>query len=274
MEKIQLFIGSGEASLIERKVFIYSILKNTKHPIDIFVFNGTHNSIEKNKDTPVLSPMPLYIKYQNFTEFSNYRWYIPQICEFKGKAIFADSDMVCLGDIADFYHQEMGDYDILAKEDAYNLNSNTTKTWGMSLALFDCNKAKFDVEKHFNEIEEGLYSLKDLHQMSPNFLNYHPYKIGPIAKGWNDFDYLDENTKLIHYTNLYTQPWKTKGHEYASIWYQYFNDARNDGFITEEDIRISIMRSYLRKDIIKDTSIDFKIGKKNAFKQLLREFFS
>ena len=272
METIKLFVGSGEASVIERKVLIYSVMKHTKRPIDIFVFNGTHNSIEKNNEPPVLCPMPLHIKYRNVTEFSNYRWYIPQLCNFEGKAIFADSDMICLSDVGDFFDQNMGENAMLAKPNAYKLGDANETRWGMSLTLFDCSKCHFDVENFFSEIDNNLYTLTDLHQMTPQFMKYHTYKIGNIAKGWNEFDYYDEHTKLIHYTNLYTQPWKDKGHKFGDLWFTYLNEAMESGFITKEDIDKAIIRSYARKDLLKGNDYKSRIGKKNAIKQLIKEF--
>ena len=46
---VKVFIGSGEASLLERKVAIYSLQKHTKRNLDIYVFNGTHNAFELNE---------------------------------------------------------------------------------------------------------------------------------------------------------------------------------------------------------------------------------
>ena len=59
--------------------------------------------------------MPLDIKYQNYTEFSNYRWFIPQLCNFEGRAVWLDSDMVCLEDIAHFFDTDMDENALLAK---------------------------------------------------------------------------------------------------------------------------------------------------------------
>ena len=36
-----------------------------------------------------------------------------------------------------------------------------------------------------------------------------PANIGYLENYWNDFDHLDENTRLIHNTKRKTQPWKT-----------------------------------------------------------------
>ncbi|NEP28176.1 MAG: glycosyl transferase, partial [Moorea sp. SIO3I6] len=69
-ERVRVFIGSGEASLVERKVSIYSLRKHSHRELDIYVFNGTHNAIEHNDDQPYLAPMSLRVKYRNTTEFS------------------------------------------------------------------------------------------------------------------------------------------------------------------------------------------------------------
>jgi hypothetical protein len=55
-EHIKIFIGSGEASVLERKTLIYSLYKHTKRKLDIYVFNGTHNAIEHNQAEPILTP--------------------------------------------------------------------------------------------------------------------------------------------------------------------------------------------------------------------------
>ena len=73
-QDVKVFIGSGEASLIERKVLIHSLRKHSQRKLDIYVFNGTHNSVELNDEKPFLAPMSLRVKYRNVTEFSFYRF--------------------------------------------------------------------------------------------------------------------------------------------------------------------------------------------------------
>jgi lipopolysaccharide biosynthesis glycosyltransferase len=114
-ESIRIFIGSGEASLLERKTLIYSLHKHTKRELDIYVINGTHNAIEHNPEEPILAPLPLKLKYRDSdTEFGLYRYLIPQICHYQGKAIYLDSDIVCLADIGELWDAELKDVDLLA----------------------------------------------------------------------------------------------------------------------------------------------------------------
>lgn len=243
-----VYIGSGEASTLERKVLIHSLKKNTRRKLVIHVFNGTHNALETEGHLPQMLPMPLNVKYANVTEFSNYRFLIPSLCNFEGRAIWLDSDMLCIGDISELYDTDMGDYDFLAKKSAYGLAE--TDQWGLSVSLFDCRKAKFDVAKYFSEIGEKYYTYGDLHQMTPKFLSFHPFKIGPMDPKWNDFDFFDKETKLIHYTNLYTQPWKYRSHPYGDLWFVHFEEAYKSGFITDRDIELALVRSYVRRDLL------------------------
>ena len=80
--------------------------------------------------------MPLKIKYQNVTEFSLYRYLIPQICNYQGRAIYIDSDTVCLTDISELFETNLGENHFLAKRE-------TTEEWGLSVMLIDCEKCRF-----------------------------------------------------------------------------------------------------------------------------------
>lgn len=247
---VRVFIGSGEASLLERKTLIYSLKKHCSRELDIYVFNGTHNAVERNDEEPVLANLPLWIKYRNFTEFSNYRFLIPEICGHEGRAIFLDSDMVCLSDIAEFFDQPMNGNDMLAKGEAYKGQDS----WGMSQILFDCSKCRFDLEAIFRQMDRDEFTNTDFHQMTTAFLARHPYSLGAYSTDWNVFDHCDATTKLIHYTNLNTQPWKFPGHPFENVWFRYFNKAREAGEITDQDIRKTLTRAYARRDILNPTS--------------------
>ncbi len=244
---IRVFIGSGEASLLERKVLIYSLCTHTQRPLDIYVLNGTHNAVELNDQEPFLAPMSLRVKYRNVTEFSLYRYLIPQLCNYQGRAIYLDSDTICLTDIGQLFDTPLDGCDFLAKSEAYTQLG--TQLWGLSVMLIDCDRCRFDLESILTEIDQGKYSYTDFACMSAQFLQYRPYQIGSLDPEWNVFDYWDANTRLIHYTNLKTQPWKYPNHPYGELWFQYLNAAISAGIVTEEDIEISLSRSYIRSTI-------------------------
>lgn len=260
-----VFIGSGEASVLERKTLIHSIRKNTPGGAEIIVFNGTHNTIEREGSEPQLAPMSLRAKYQNITEFSNYRFLIPGLCGFAGRAIYLDSDMICLTDLNDLFNASMDGAHFLAKPATA---PGGEPRWGLSVALYDCALCRFDLELYVQEMAEGRYGYNDMHQMTPRFLACHPFRIGKIDPNWNSYDHLDNKTKLIHYTNLYTQPWKFRGHPHGKIWFQYLQEAHERGLVTDADIELGIRRGYVRPDLNKGNAIGVVDVVKNALSDL------
>ena len=247
-QPFSVFIGSGEASLLERKVLIYSLRKHASRALDIRVFNGTHDALEREGCAPLPLNTPIQAKYRNVTEFSNYRFLIPQLCGHAGRAVYLDSDTVCLADIAELAEAPMDRNAILALPDAYRHSGD--ERWGLSVALFDCARCRFDLQAIFDEIAAGLYTYTDLHQLTPRFRASHPVAVGALDPNWNVFDRHDSSTKLIHYTNLLTQPWKYRGHPYGELWFRYFAEARRAGFVSDADIETTLVRSYARQDLL------------------------
>ena len=242
-QPVRIFIGSGEASALERKTLIHSLRKHTRRPLDLYVFNGTHNAVEHNDEPPQLAPMSLRVKYQNFTEFSMYRFLIPQLCGHEGRALFIDSDTVCLGDIGELFDTPM-DGAAMKCVKAYDDGE-----WAASVMLMDCSKCRFDLEQIFDEIDAGKYSYGDFTKMGDSFLSLHPHEIRELDARWNVFDRCETDTKIIHYTNLMTQPWKFAGHPFESLWFSYFFEAKESGFITDVDLQRATWRGYARPDI-------------------------
>jgi lipopolysaccharide biosynthesis glycosyltransferase len=244
---LKIFIGSGEQSLLERKVLIYSLHKHTQSNLDIAVFNGTHNAVEKGGQPPALAPLPLHLKYRNQTEFSLYRYLIPELCSFSGRALYLDSDMICLQDIGGLFDVDVAGYDFMAKREYADRDGE--KMWGLSVMLINCERSRFPLEKIFEEIDRGLYTYTEFSQMGKKFLAHHPYQIGEIDPSWNVFDHADPNTRLIHYTNLSTQPWKYPGHPQGELWFSYLREACAAGFVTDHDINLTVQRGYARPDL-------------------------
>lgn len=242
-EPIVIFIGSGEASIVECKVLIYSLHKHTKRPLDIRVFNGTHGSLEHSGGTETVS-LPLHIRYcMGWTEFGLYRFMVPQACGHSGKAIYLDSDIVCLSDIGELFDRPFGEADFLAAPDP---KVTGQPRWRTSVMLMDCARARFDLPAIFEAIAERQFNQGDFMQMSPRFLAWHHYRIDALEPVWNDLDHLDVHTRLIHFTDMFRQPWKHHGHPHAGLWFQYFREAVAGGWLSEEDIALSIRRNYVR----------------------------
>ncbi len=272
-ERVKVFIGSGEASLLERKVLIYSLHKHTDRDLDIYTFNGTHNAVERNNEEPFLAPMSLKVKYRNTTEFSYYRFLIPQLCHHQGKAIWLDSDIIVLHDIGELFDTPMENNHLLMKKTAYADLSPDLDPYCPAIMLIDCDRVQFDLESLIHEVDQERYSDRDLMHMTTRFRSFHPFQIGEFDPQWNIRDYWDQQTKLIHYTNLETQPWKYHDHPYGELWFQYLYEAIQEGYVTQRDIDLSKVRAYVRPDLMRGnfSPLQRKVNRaKSALKKLSR----
>lgn len=165
------------------------------------------------------------------TEFSMTRFLVPYLMDYKGWALFADSDVLCLTDIADLWREverQPGKAVYVVQHD-YTPTEGTKmdgqiqtvyarKNWS-SVMLFDCSKCTALTPKYVNEAT-GL----QLHR----FQWLPDAEIGALPMEWNVLvDEPNQTTrppKILHYT--LGGPW-FRDHangSYSDLWYKEHGD--------------------------------------------------
>lgn len=187
----KLFIGTSpnhSDQTIER-IYEYTLLKNTSSSLDIhwMFLNNDKNNYWHDWNTK-----------KWFTPFSGFRWAIPHYCNFQGRAIYTDVDMINLKDISELYEIDMKGKPFAARKGI---------RWGFEFCVMviDCEMAG-----------DLIWSLKKLkkkefaHSFHRNLFanSEHVCEINPR---WNCLDGEDRSIDEIfqlHFTNMSTQPWK------------------------------------------------------------------
>lgn len=133
------------------------------------------------------------------TPFSGFRWGIPAACDYHGKAIYMDSDVILLGDIAELYNQRMAPGKVaLAKGGG---------SWRYCVSLWDCAAMEglvFPIER--------LRKVATSHREMVNYMASHPHLTQEFMGDWNSLDgighsnLLDGKLKALHYTDMRHQP--------------------------------------------------------------------
>lgn len=128
------------------------------------------------------------------TPFSAFRWAIPHVCNYEGKAIYMDVDQILMADIGDLWDQpHPGNKALLTKDQKHSC-----------VILFDNARMKpmlptFDALRR----TEGLYR-----QVRNNVGS----ATAPFKGNWNCLDgenyssLADPDIKIIHFTKVETQP--------------------------------------------------------------------
>ncbi len=127
------------------------------------------------------------------TPFSVFRWAIPHVCNFEGKAIYMDVDMIARDDIAKLWNQEVPKA-ILWKDEKNSC-----------VMLMDCGKLK-----------KVLPPFESMRRKQGGYSVYRDTNARPVAtkfKGnWNCLDgenyptLADPDIKVLHFTTVPTQP--------------------------------------------------------------------
>jgi hypothetical protein len=124
---------------------------------------------------------------------------------YQGRAVVMDPDIFAVGDINELLGRDMQGAAILCRPKSGN--KGRKGAYASSVMLLDCDKlTHWDFERDFRAMFEPAQR---------DYMDWISLKlenrdtIGLFEKAWNDFDHLDENTKLLHNTKRKTQPWKT-----------------------------------------------------------------
>jgi len=179
---IKIFIGTsahGEDDIAERTLK-YSLEKHCSEPLDIVFMRNKSDGIMGQFDSATWA-----------TPFTNLRWAIPSYCNFSGRAIYMDVDMLNLKDISELYNIDLEGKPLATRKDR------------LCVIVFDCKKMKTlldPIEKIKLESRYGNIIYKKMLNKSKHF-----------DPRWNCLD--GENRIIgdiwnLHFTSMPTQPWK------------------------------------------------------------------
>lgn len=137
--------------------------------------------------------------------FTPLRFAPPQLMGYEGRAVVMDPDIFAVGDINELLNRDMEGKAIVCRPKS---GAKARKgAWASSVMLLDCAKlTHWEFEREFNEM--FIPAKRDYMDWVSLKLE-DPGTIGLLEPCWNDFDHLDEHTKLLHNTKRKTQPWKT-----------------------------------------------------------------
>ncbi len=214
----RIFIGYDSRFPEPAEVLAYSFRKHSTIPLDIRYLRLNELHLNRQHD-PLAS-----------TEFTYTRFLLPHLCDFSGRALFVDNDMLCFGDVTEIANLDMSGLALRVVQHDYQptngikmygavQTSYPRKNWS-SMMLMSCAKLKIWT-KEVVETQTGAY----LHR----FQDIPDHEIGELPKTWNVLDTMDDTTKLIHYTN--GGPWFEQylNHPHAGIWFQYRDAWLRDG---------------------------------------------
>ncbi|MBV9818698.1 MAG: hypothetical protein JOZ07_10145 [Solirubrobacterales bacterium] len=207
----RIFIGYDPSQDIAFQVLRHSLAKHATEPIDIRAIDAAQLTEFHRPVDPLAS-----------TPFTYTRFLVPWLCDYRGLALFMDSDMLALGDISELFHLDMTGLALRVRQHEYN-PAETVKMGGKvqtqyprknwsSLMLMDCGRLTA-WSKEAVETQTGAW----LHRFEP----IPDAEIGDIPPEFNVLDHMTGPTKLLHYTS--GGPWLAgcEDADHADLWDRY-----------------------------------------------------
>ncbi len=212
---LNIFIGFDQKEAIAYHTFVQSLIENSTIPLSItpLAENNLSHYTEKHTD--------------GTNKFTYSRFLVPYLMNFKGWAIFADGDMVCLSDIKilkSYFDPNKAvtlvkhDYKTKHKTKYFGQKNEDypRKNWS-SVIIWNCEHPKNKIlTPKFIGQKEGSF----LHRF--NWLKDE--EIGELPKSWNwlAMEYEEKrDLDLIHYT-LGTPCFKEYSNKSLSQYWKFF----------------------------------------------------
>ncbi len=184
MTPIRLFVGTssnGEDYEAEA-VLEYTARKNCSLPLDITFMRQA-----------ATGPWSGWACGSGRTPFTHFRWSIPSVCKYEGRAIYCDVDFLFVADLAELWEQPIPHVGLVR---------NATGKLSTSCILFSCSQALGYVPKL-----EMLREMPDAHGTVVNYFRGHKGLLDPCVGNWDCPDLSkarlgDSDLKAVHYTRI------------------------------------------------------------------------
>lgn len=230
---IRVFIATTEDQMLATKVLEYSIKRHTEKDVEIFPMHLSNISYDE----------PNNIENRQRTPFSFQRFLIPQLCNYQGKGIYLDSDMQVFTDINNLWALPMGGNDLLTVKD----KKDEGRRMHFSVMLLNCKALDWKI----TDVIEGLDSGKfNYHELMHDMVLANNIS-ADIDAGWNCLEYFDKKaSKLVHYTDMATQPWVSFENHIGSLWTAELRQAIDEGFIDTDYVKKHIENGWVRPSLL------------------------
>ncbi len=205
--KPTVFIHTNRQQLVGALVARHSLKRNSKTPdaFDVEILEREQHPFFADAEGRDYLRDAAWRTWHNadLQSFTPLRFMPPEAMGYQGRALVIDPDIFAVADVCELLERDMGGKAILCRRRA---GWKKKTAWASSVMLLDCEKlAHWRCEAQFREMFDGTRDYADWIGLRLE----EPDSIGVLENEWNDFDKLTEETRLLHNTRRWTQPWKT-----------------------------------------------------------------
>jgi lipopolysaccharide biosynthesis glycosyltransferase len=241
-ESIDIFVGADRSQLLAVAVLEHSIRRHTRRTAQV---------------RPLIDldlPEPRDLRQGSRTNFSFARFAIPELCGYRGRALYLDADMLVFRDIGELWDIPFDGASVAIQEEIPEHAVSHDKPGApalrvkqCSVMLIDCERARWDVRRIVAGLD-GRYTYEELMYQLCILPEQEIRYAVPFA--WNSLEHFDEATRLIHYTDMDTQPWVSPANRHGRLWLEEVRLMLEGGALTRAEISAEIELGYFRPSLL------------------------
>lgn len=238
MDLIRVFVGTEDNQFAPQQVLEDSIRARTTGPVEV---RFCRQEIER----------------VGGTNFGFVRFMVPSLCEFKGKAIYLDADMVALADVRELWNALSDDYAIavVTQPEGFFGGKDVTQMPQTSVMVLNCEKlTTWDPKTMFlsvvpnkSKLAEGQIHYRDF--MALTWCD--PTLLQSLDPRWNHFNVVRPDTKLVHFSHVRSQPWKNPSHPLTTVWARYLRTAIRRRALRRRDLWREIRKGHVDRQFLR-----------------------
>ncbi len=244
---IKVYVGTDRSQYLA-----LSVLEDT-------IRTTTEADVEIRSLADLGLPAPPDPQHRARTGFSFARFAIPALNHYAGRAIYLDADMLVLRDIQELWSMDLSGAFVGCQEDipahvaATAPAEGTIRKKQCSVMLLDCDNLDWDASKIIaglgpNYTYEQL--MEELCILPEDAISYN------IPTHWNSLEHYDDQTSLIHFTDMMTQPWVDARNANGWLWVNALKDMLARAQIDLNTIRHEIELNYVRPSLLEELKHD------------------
>jgi hypothetical protein len=230
---VRVYVAATEAQMLAVKVLEYSIRKHSSLTVQVSPLHLSGIDI----------PTPAKPEHRRRTPFSFQRFLIPSLTGYQGRAIYLDSDMQVFQDIRMLWNVSLEDADLLAVQEP----GSTGRRPQFSVMVLNCASLRWDIQEIVHSLNDGGLTYESL-----------MYDMAVASKiratldpAWNSLErYHPEQTCLLHYTDMNTQPWLSRNNPLGYLWMRDLFEAIDRRFLSEGEIADHVQRGFVRPSLL------------------------
>jgi lipopolysaccharide biosynthesis glycosyltransferase len=199
-------------------------------------------------------PEPKDLRQGSRTNFSFARFAIPELKDWRGRAVYLDADMLVFRDVGELWDIPFEGASVVVQEELPGhavvhdkAGAPARRVKQCSVMLIDCARARWDVRQIVAGLD-GRYTYEELMYELCILPEEEVRYAVPFA--WNSLEHYDPETRLIHYTDMDTQPWVSTDNRLAHLWLDEVRLMLSTGVLSRSDLKREIDLGYFRPSLL------------------------